>query len=312
MSMNPQSDSICPIAFGLPDSTYVNAKSRSDGLAKFIQTTTITEAIDGIRCTSTDPQLNDLLKDNVFPDYGRNYYPVVIMVASAGGSGKDTFIKMVGDHLSRVYQSRSISTVDPVKDVYDLLQKIMKKSYSRNFAITTGGPIDQLEKHESNKTEEYRQFLHDVKNAWTKVGNGPVLYCLSEYVDCARHNIEMPDYSPEPPVGALFVNNRDLDTYTTMKDWCYQMGVMCIGVKVDGTIQASDYTNDCDSNVDTIPYDIVVNNKSSLESLDRKAAAFAQLFAYGISRYGMWVDNRMTFGQHVKIGCERINRGCEE
>ncbi|MCM1531907.1 MAG: hypothetical protein NC114_06505 [Ruminococcus flavefaciens] len=267
---------------------------------------TIQSNIDGMQCTSTDPGLDKLLDHNTFPDCGRNFFPVVIMVASAGGSGKDTFIEMVRRHFS--YDDESVSTVDQIKCVYDILHTALHLTYD-DFYDKEMNPAEGMVVLKDKKSEEYRQFLHDVKDAWTKLNDGPVLYCLAEYVKAARSNIILngdPAYSP--PYGAIFVNNRDLDTYTTMKDWCYQMGTLCIGVKVDGTPQASDFSNDCDSNVDKIPYDIIIENKSTLEALDRKAKIFAQLLELGISRYGIEVDDRLTFEDCQTLGLKNISQ----
>lgn len=280
----------CPIRFNT-GITYQHAKTYSEELAKFINTVSLHRSINRTFAASTDEQLDKLLRGYTFPDVGRNYFPVICMVASAGGSGKDTFIDMVQHHIRAYrYFASSVSTVDAVKRSVKLLmdEGFDKFSGLRTFGLP--GMNHTPSQIINEKGDAYRQFLHDVKDAWTHFDNGPVKYCLGEVLSNVKLNIEIAGDSTKNSCGIVFVNNRDIDTYETMKDWCYQLGLLCIGIKVDGDVQASDYRNNCDSNVDNIPYDIYIDNHGSINALDSKAAVFAELFTYGISRYGQWVD----------------------
>lgn len=289
--LNPISE--CPISFNT-GVAYDDAKHRSEQLAHFINTVRPRIGFDtNITLSSTDPVLDDLIYKHKVSEIVAPYYPVVMMVSSVGRTGKDTFIEKVSNQLT--FKAATVSTVDEVKcAVYDLMNNL-HKSYDDIFtdpSMKKHNPIEKATSIIDAKDEPYRQFLHDVKDSWTHFNNGPVLYCMATVLKSIKQSLEV---SPQYTISIVFVNNRDKDTYDLMKHWCYSMGLMCIGIKVDGRLQATDYTNDCDSNVDDIDYDIVVTNKGTLGELNMKAWYFARLFENGICKYGIPLPKNTSF-----------------
>ena len=87
--------------------------------------------------------------------------PVIILINGAGGNGKDTFINAVNKTLA-VY---NISTIDPIKTVASQLIDITD-NYSDFEKIS--GTTEM-----TNKSDRYREFLHEMKMAWSKFNDGP-------------------------------------------------------------------------------------------------------------------------------------------
>lgn len=77
----------------------------------------------------------------------------IIIINGTGGSGKDTFVKMVGEHQEGV---RNISSVDIPKEAAKILG-------------WTGG-----------KEEKDRLFLSELKKLWVKYCDGSINFILNE------------------------------------------------------------------------------------------------------------------------------------
>ena len=81
--------------------------------------------------------------------------PVVILISGAGGNGKDTFINYVNQSMA-VY---NLSTIDPIKEVASTLI---------NLTVTSDYSAVDSKKEMDDKSDRYREFLHELKMAWSK------------------------------------------------------------------------------------------------------------------------------------------------
>ena len=270
----------CPIPF---NTGVTDIEERTAAIAHYMNTVRIYQTGTGLSLVSSDPALNEQIQKDHINEFTGDYFPVVVMVASAGGSGKDTFIELV-DHVL-TYDSASVSTVDAVKDAVDKMNDALFKKFRRIYELHMC-PVYSAPDIRECKDDRYRSFLHNVKDAWSEFNEGPALYCLSEYLYHARFNIEAMN-STTRPCSVVFMNNRDKDTNELMKDWCKQLGIICINVKVEGRVRPSDYECECDRHVDFLNYDMVIENKGTLEELRIQAYMFARLLEQAIMKYGI-------------------------
>lgn len=309
MDMN----SICPIPF----STGVDYESTSEQTKKiidFILTTSVQSTVNGTLIETGDAGHRVELQIDDIQDTKSVFFPIIINLISPGRNGKDTFANLVGKYFP--YETKTISCIDPSMKACDLLITDLNEQM-RGFMYTTDELLSQLHTMATQKGEPYRQFLHDIKDAYSKYCNGPVLYVLSQYITMLKqvsmeYMKETTKTNVEKPFGILFVNNRDIDTVTQLNEWCRQLGIICLNVYMMGTHTSSDYTNTCDSNVDDIPYDIVINNRGSLGNLKERARMFAELLTWALRMYGIKIAWKDTFGNFISIGQKKLKERQEQ
>jgi hypothetical protein len=161
----------------------------------------------------------------------------VILINGQGGSGKDTVVELVSSHLKNKYFIKNMSTIDEIK--------IIARSMGWN----------------NQKDEKGRQFLADLKQAWTNYNNGAneeVLKTLYEYNT----------YESFPPKDfVIFVHCREPEAITWFKEKLeeHKISVCTLIVKRENI---TEFFNDADQNVAKFDYDITLVNHGNLEDLE--------------------------------------------
>ena len=223
--------------------------------------------------------------------------PIVIIINGAGGTGKDTFVNylekfafefsdnMFGKY-NMLYGIHTTSTVDLVYEaIYCMLNKD-KRDVVKDMIL--------------KKSDEFRQFMHEIKMSWTKFNDGPMNYIISQYNNCAHISECMNGLFKNPriqlrPKFAMTVMSREAEEIHKFKEIFNQAGVLVLTVFVDGITSAKDYKNDCDSKVtlNAYPYDLVIHNPYGHEDqLEHEAYDFTKrlLFFYLSQYYTCTID----------------------
>ena len=154
----------------------------------------------------------------------------VIVINGSGGVGKDSFV----DACRKYTAVLNLSTVEPVKE-----------------ALKSLG-------YKGAKTEEDRQFLSDVWDAWYRYNKGPVRYITKE--------VKSFDYFK----GLIFVHMRQIKAIPELVEAVHAVTLLVTNsrVAVPG--------NHADSEVDQIYYDHYIDNEGTLEDLDLMAKEFVE------------------------------------
>ena len=189
--------------------------------------------------------------------------PFILLINGPGRSGKDSFVDIIGDCLSKKdYPTRvcSVSTVD--------------KIYAGMNAILEGEARIEIQKQIQAKADQWRQFMHELKMSWSKFCDGPYQYILREIYHSIYNNIE---YSMSNPIEFVTVMTREPDEIYRMIDHFTTMGLMTFSIFIDGITKSSDYKNDCDSNVDG-NYDIYfTNNLNQFDMFKKHVVQFVDI-----------------------------------
>ena len=185
--------------------------------------------------------------------------PVIILINGAGGNGKDTFINAVNKTLA-VY---NISTIDPIKTVASQLIDITD-NYSDFEKIS--GTTEM-----TNKSDRYREFLHEMKMAWSKFNDGPNVNMLGEI----REVLNIHEEGGEK-YDAIFVHVREPEEIEELKNDIFRyFGIGCVTMLVKGRIDPTEFTNNCDKNVYKYKHDLILANTGNTTVLDMQALFFA-------------------------------------
>jgi hypothetical protein len=161
----------------------------------------------------------------------------VILINGSGGSGKDTVVELVTSYLKDKYCVKNISTIDVVKNI----ARLMGWNYE--------------------KDEKGRQFLADLKEAWTKYNNGANMGVYRDILEWNAYEEIMPkEY-------VMFVHVREPESiqwFLDMLSTC-NIFVCTLLVKRAGI---EEFFNDADKNVNEFEYDITMINQGTLEDLE--------------------------------------------
>lgn len=183
---------------------------------------------------------------NVDPTTEVAPYPIVCIISGAGGNGKDTFINAV----SKVCAVGNLSSIDPVKEIANTLIQENAAYQYESYMTTDGG------KHQSQKTDQYRQFLYELKKAWTSFCDGPNVYLMGKLQD-----ILSDQNSGNGNLNIVFMHVREASEIASLKQMIEeQFGIAVITVKLVGLVNPADYQNDCDKNVDDYTFDLTITN----------------------------------------------------
>lgn len=199
-------------------------------------------------------------------------YPIVVLVSGAGGNGKDTFIDYVGKFCSAI----NLSSITEIKEVADILV-----NYTRDIE-------DEMEicprKHQDMKSDRYRQFLHALKMAWSDFCDGPNYRLISEL-----RNILTEQCANGARYDVAFLHVREHDEIEKIKSMIQNnFGIICLTMIVKGLVDASDYVNECDSNVDNYDYDLtIVNTPNKMTMFELQAMLFATNLKYANHIFGI-------------------------
>lgn len=161
----------------------------------------------------------------------------VILINGSGGSGKDTVVELTTTYLRDKYQVKNTSTIDEVK----------------NIARTMGWDY--------KKDEKGRQFLADLKDAWTKYNNGANEKIYQDVLEWTNYENLLPKKL------IMFIHCREPEALEWFKEVFSQRNIpVCsLIVKRKGI---TEFFNDADKNVENFGYDITLINGSDLENLE--------------------------------------------
>lgn len=170
----------------------------------------------------------------------------VILINGSGGSGKDTVVELTTTYLRNKYQVRNTSTIDEVK----------------NIAKTMGWNYE--------KDEKGRQFLADLKDAWTKYNNGANMKIFVDILEWDGYETILPKEI------VLFVHVREPESIqwfiNQLKD--YNISVCSLIVKRENI---TEFFNNADQNVEKFDYDITLINHGTLEDLENICEDLAEI-----------------------------------
>lgn len=221
------------------------------------------------------------IENETYPDLSAESYKTLIIVLNGcGGSGKDTFEKMLTQHLvDRRYSVTHISSIDPMRELAVEMAKMSDKE------------IDII-----NDKDKYRKLLSRLKEVWDNEFNGSTEYIMkkikddrNEIMSNAEQHQTFFDFAanpyvimPETKAQVVFVHIREPKNIDKLKQrlWVespdYPFAhAACL---IHGRTNPEDFDNTSDSMVENYPYDIYLNNNGTLEDLDKKA----QILAYTI------------------------------
>lgn len=162
----------------------------------------------------------------------------VIIINGSGGSGKDTVVELLRTYFFDKYEVENISTIDKIKDI------------ARQMGW------------DEEKDENGRQFLANLKNAWTFYNNGANQDVLDKVI-----NIGIEEFRNLKET-IVFIHCREPEAI----DWFVEkltarkIDVCTMIVKREGIMQ---FFNEADKGVDNYNYDITVLNNGTLEMLER-------------------------------------------
>lgn len=184
--------------------------------------------------------------------------PVVVLVSGAGGNGKDTFIDCVNKHLA----VENISSIDEIKN---MAASLITLTADNRFETVNGV------KEMTDKTDRYREFLHELKMAWSKFNSGPNNYMLQQI----NHILTMHEDEREK-FDVIFVHVREADEIIALKSNIERfLGIGCVTLCITGRVDPSEYQNECDKNIDEYKFDVTINNAGDLMILELQAMIFA-------------------------------------
>ena len=161
----------------------------------------------------------------------------VILINGSGGSGKDTVVELTTTYLRDKYQVKNTSTIDEVK----------------NIARTMGWDY--------NKDEKGRQFLADLKDAWTRYNNGANMKIYKDILEWEGYETILPKEI------VLFVHVREPESIQWFIDNIANCGIPVCSLIVKRE-NITEFFNNADQNVEKFDYDITLINHGTLEDLE--------------------------------------------
>lgn len=221
------------------------------------------------------------IENESYPDLSSiSFKTLVIILNGCGGSGKDTFEKMLTEHLvERNFSVTHVSSIDPMRELAVEMAKLSDKD------------IDIV-----NDKDKYRKLLSQLKSVWDDAFDGSTEYIMKKTKDernaimsnAEKHQtifdfIENPYViRPSTKAQVVFVHIREPHNINRLKLRLMSEGpdyeFAYIACLIHGRTNPEDFDNSSDSMVENYAYDIYLNNNGTLEDLDKKA----QILAYTI------------------------------
>lgn len=166
----------------------------------------------------------------------------VFIINSQGGSGKDTFVRLVNTHVP----AANYSSVDEIK----------------NIAIMLGW--------DGGKTLKDRRFLSDLKTLSTNYNDKPyieLIYKITNFMCCSKNE------------NLLFVHIREPKEIERTVEFCkrHNIPINTVFISNNNTKNIS-YGNEADDNVSDYIYDYYVDNNGTLLDLNEEAKQFLTYF----------------------------------
>lgn len=163
----------------------------------------------------------------------------IFIINGSGGSGKDTFVKLVRAELNDIY--KRFDTVDN----YSSIDKI--KEVAHGFGYSNG------------KTEKDRKFLSDLKHLVGDYSDTPFI-CMKERVS---------EFYSNNKNFILFLHIREPEE---IKRASKEFSAKTILIKNNKIKHIT--SNDSDKNIFNYKYDYIIKNNGTIEDLDEKAKIF--------------------------------------
>jgi len=164
-----------------------------------------------------------------------------VIINGIARAGKDTFIKMCQEYMSR-YNVYNLSTIDPIKKI---VKDILK--------------IDVID-----KSDKYRKLLSDIKLSLTEYNN----YTYHWIINQVNKYIEINKYE----TNIFFIQCREPSEIQKFKNNINSITLLV--TKSDLHIP----NNIADQNVLNYKYDYIIENNSTLKQLNKKAISFCEAF----------------------------------
>ncbi|MDE6041387.1 MAG: hypothetical protein K2F99_07400 [Muribaculaceae bacterium] len=235
---------------------------------------------------------------NLFDGAWEFRYPVVISVIGVATSGKNTFTDFVRQYCCKIpglYRVEDISIMDPIfevsKQLADMLHDKARMVYPLSQQEFVNNAYPDAKETMYSKSDAWRQFVHDLKSVWMQYNEGPMVNTVLQIVKTCK--LSLSDYLAHGndlayTTSIIFIQNRDLDSVQRLAEICSALGLIHLTLKIENdNVRADEWMNDCDSNVDEIPFDVLVHNSDSTLELSRRANTFARLFAIANFIYGV-------------------------
>ena len=164
----------------------------------------------------------------------------VVLINGAGGSGKDTLVELFRTYVFNDYTVGNISTIDKIKSI----------------AQTMGW--------KGEKDEKGRQFLADLKEAWTNYNNGANEEVLQNIL-----NWEYDEQFFNKEV-ILFVHCREPEALQWFIEKLEKRHIDVCSLLVERS-GIEEFSNSADKRVEQFEYDIIIQNNGTLEHLEKIA-----------------------------------------
>lgn len=161
----------------------------------------------------------------------------IILISGVGGSGKDTFVELLGKYIS----TQNNSSVDQIKEMATLIG-------------WNGG-----------KDERSRKFLSDLKVLCSEYNNAPMAYMLGL---ASKFN--------ESQKELLCIHSREPKELCSMKLILKNMGFEVHTILVRRSCVKKITSNMADKNVENFLYDHIIKNNGTMEELDGIARKFVK------------------------------------
>lgn len=272
------------------------AQLRSLDLVEVIKSPTLTSGVE----TQVD-------LDAVMPTDIDDPYPVVILINGTGGCGKGTLIKLIRQYSEApVYE---LSTVDPIRPVAKDLIKCQQDWWMDLYA-EDDRPMDATTE-EDEKGGPYRQLLSDIKEAWGRHNDGPNAYAVGATIrliedrnwTVGEDGLPYRDALSEFSLPAMiFVNVREPENLDALKEAYWELGLLCITLKMEGIEHEEKDLASSDLLVDDYKYNLVIRNKGTVDDLSVLAFTLSTFIRranrmYGISVSQSRIDPMDTLGR---------------
>ena len=225
------------------------------------------------------PEENSLVK--IADRSNMQKLPIIIILNGAGAVGKDTFVDDFTDVAStnsRVSRVMRLSTVDLV---YTAVNKVL---LMEDIGENGDHVRASIQKSVKEKDDPWRQFMNDVKMAWSRYCDGPRQYIMNRVIDIVKTN-RFIEY--------IFIYSRESPEINSFVELFNNAGFLVTTLFMYGRKNAEDWQNDCDSQVadGKVHYDYQIGNTGTLEDLNAEAVEYYKKLStiYESEYYDNWI-----------------------
>lgn len=186
-----------------------------------------------------------LIEEQLATAIGKKVYMVIIN--GLGGTGKSTFIKMCKDYAG-------INHPDM------LVEELSLVDYVKRVASMCGW--------EGKKDQKDRIFLSDLKKAFEKWNNMPikyVFYSVSRALSWDQYSTYM-----------VFINSREPNDIKKLLKNAQKMGYHSTVLLMTNKNVENNEVPELVEGINSIEYDVTINNDGNLEALKTKAGKFVE------------------------------------